>query len=237
MGISRSEANGLMILFPLIFFIISSGYFYQNVTFKKLSMEGDLTKRDSILSILQNNFVIDSIYQADESYNFYKQNYLNKKRFENPEKKKFSKKPYKAYKTYSQKPLEVFDINQADTTTLKRIPGIGKVLSNRILKYRDMLGGFISISQLKEVYGLNDTVLWALDTLVLIRTDFSPIQLAINESDEFVLSKHPYIGKAMAKSLSSYRFQHGSYGSADDFKNIHMLDTLELKKALPYIKF
>jgi DNA uptake protein ComE-like DNA-binding protein len=237
MGVSRSEANGLMILFPLMFFIVSSSYFYRNITFKKLSIDKDLIKRDSILSILEDNFIIDSTYQAEENYSFYKQNYLSKKRFENPKRKEFSKKPYKEYKTYVKKPLEVFDINLADTTSLKRIPGIGKVLSNRILKYRDMLGGFISVNQLKEVYGLNDTVLWALDTLVLIDSGFFPTQLAVNESDEFVLSKHPYISKTMAKLIANYRFQHGNFGSADELKNIHILDTLKLKKVLPYLKF
>lgn len=237
MGISRSEANGLMILFPLMLLIVSSSNIYQNITFKKLSMDEDLIKRDSILTILQDNFIIDSIHQAEQNYAFYKQNYLSKKRFENPKRKEFTKKSYKENITFVKKPLEIFDINIADTTSLKRIPGIGKVLSNRILKYRDMLGGFISVNQLKEVYGLNDTVLWALDTLVLIDSGFFPTQLAVNESDEFVLSKHPYISKSMAKLIANYRFQHGNIGSAAELKNIHVLDTLKLKKVLPYLKF
>lgn len=50
------------------------------------------------------------------------------------------------------------NLNIADTSQLKRVYGIGDKLSERIVKYRDKLGGFVSMSQLKEVYGLDSTV-------------------------------------------------------------------------------
>jgi len=49
-------------------------------------------------------------------------------------------------------PLE---LNSCDTSDLARLPGIGKVLSSRIIKYRNLLGGYVSREQLLEVYGLS----------------------------------------------------------------------------------
>lgn len=48
------------------------------------------------------------------------------------------------------------ELNSADTTELKRLRGIGSVLSVRIVKYRNKLGGFSSVEDLKNVYGLSD---------------------------------------------------------------------------------
>lgn len=48
------------------------------------------------------------------------------------------------------------ELNSADTTELKRLRGIGSVLSARIVKYRTKLGGFSSVEELKNVYGLSD---------------------------------------------------------------------------------
>ncbi|NJO73705.1 MAG: helix-hairpin-helix domain-containing protein [Leptolyngbyaceae cyanobacterium RM1_406_9] len=73
-----------------------------------------------------------------------------------------------------------FDVNEADTIQLIRIYGIGSKLSQRIIKYRNQLGGFISISQLQEVYGLDSTVVKELTQYVFI-------------SDNFKLSRSPSI--------------------------------------------
>lgn len=50
----------------------------------------------------------------------------------------------------------VVELNSADTTALKMVPGIGSVFAKRIIKYRDLLGGFYSVEQLGEVYGIDE---------------------------------------------------------------------------------
>ena len=47
------------------------------------------------------------------------------------------------------------DINHATAAEWKRLPGWGEVLSQRTVKFREALGGFVSIEQLKLVYGLD----------------------------------------------------------------------------------
>ena len=56
--------------------------------------------------------------------------------------------------SYSNQKQQLIEINRCDSVTLIRLPGIGPVLSARIIRYRRLLGGYARIEQLKEVYGL-----------------------------------------------------------------------------------
>lgn len=60
-----------------------------------------------------------------------------------------------SYVSYNYDTVRV-ELNSADTTELKRLKGIGSVLSARIVKYRKKLGGFTSVEQIRNVYGLSD---------------------------------------------------------------------------------
>ncbi len=129
-----------------------------------------------------------------------------------------------------------FDLNQADTTQLKSIYGIGSVLSGRIVKYRNMLGGFVDENQLKEVYGLDSAIISKLAKQSHIRPDFIPIQLNINNATEKELSKHPYISYKMAKTIIAYRFQHGKFNEIDDLLKIDLIHQEEYNRIKPYLK-
>ncbi|PWK17854.1 DNA uptake protein ComE-like DNA-binding protein [Arcicella aurantiaca] len=134
----------------------------------------------------------------------------------------------------SFKPI-TFDLNRADTNDLKKIKGIGSKLSARIIKYRDMLGGFYSENQVREVYGLDSTVV---DEVLKYGTIKNPPlrKIKINEvtGEEF---KHYYIRPYVAKSVIAYRQQHGNFSSRKDFENIKLLDAKTLDKIFPYFEF
>ncbi|MFQ3579667.1 MAG: helix-hairpin-helix domain-containing protein [Bacteroidales bacterium] len=89
--------------------------------------------------------------------------------------------------------IKPIDINTADTTTFKTLKGIGSVLALRIIKYRERLGGFYSVKQLREVWGI-DTVLYKkIEPFLFI--DSIPIQKSSLYTSEFKeLMKHPYLG-------------------------------------------
>ncbi|HEY4876127.1 MAG TPA: helix-hairpin-helix domain-containing protein [Puia sp.] len=63
-----------------------------------------------------------------------------------------SEPSFKKGKTYS-----TIDINAADTSAFSTLPGIGSKLSNRIITFRERLGGFYSTNQVAEIYGLSDS--------------------------------------------------------------------------------
>ncbi|MDR2918679.1 MAG: helix-hairpin-helix domain-containing protein [Tannerella sp.] len=95
----------------------------------------------------------------------------------------------------------VIELNSADTTTLKKVPGIGSAFANRIVKYRNLLGGFYSVSQLGEVYGIdeekyNSLAPWFTVDILLIK------QLNIHTLPQESLRKHPYINYQQAKAIN-----------------------------------
>ena len=129
-----------------------------------------------------------------------------------------------------------FDLNKADTADFKSIKGIGPVLANRILNYRKSLGGFVSRTQLNEVYGLDSLVLSELQAFQ-VASDFVPIQLKVNELNEQELEKHPYLSLKQAKAILTYKVQHGKFSTIDDLKNVRLLDARLIQKIEPYISF
>ncbi|MBS1490963.1 MAG: helix-hairpin-helix domain-containing protein [Bacteroidetes bacterium] len=128
-----------------------------------------------------------------------------------------------------------FNLNQADTTQLITVYGIGPKLSRRIISYREKLGGFISTNQLHEVYGLDSAVIQELKKNVFIENLYVPHQLDINQASEKELGQHPYIKYKLAKVIYTYRFQHGKFKSVEELKNISILDEPTFKKIKPYL--
>ena len=74
------------------------------------------------------------------------------------------------------KALVTVDLNAADTSGYKLLRGIGSIYAARIIKYRTMLGGFVEINQLQEVYGLSDSLLNSFIDQLVIKESFSPKQ-------------------------------------------------------------
>lgn len=132
-------------------------------------------------------------------------------------------------------PLSSFDLNQVDTSRLRKVRGIGVVLSQRIITFRDKLGGFHSLQQLKEVYGLKPEVCTELLKFAKLENpNFQKVK--INSAPFEELKKHPYI-KYKAKILINYRKQHGNYSSVEDLKKIRALDEKTIQKLEPYLSF
>jgi hypothetical protein len=100
----------------------------------------------------------------------------------------------------SQSTATPIDINSADSLEWKRLPGIGNVLSKRIVKFRDKLGGFYSIEQVSQTYGLEPQVFQRIKPRLIIRT---PHQRFTCDSLLTVrkLAQHPYISWTQAERL------------------------------------
>ncbi len=155
-----------------------------------------------------------------------------------PERKPLLAKEEKVKTTETKKSeVELFDLNQADTTQLKSIYGIGPVLATRIVIYRNKLGGFISSQQLSEVYGLDTAVISRLNKKSFVLENFSPVTINVNQADEKTLAGHPYIKFKLAKAIITYRFQHGNFKTIDDLTPIQLITSETLEKLRPYLAF
>jgi competence ComEA-like helix-hairpin-helix protein len=127
-------------------------------------------------------------------------------------------------------------VNRGSESDFERIRGIGPVLSDRIVQYREKLGGFTSVDQLSEVYGVGDSLYREIrDELRFDSVELRKIGL--NRVTFKELLKHPYVDYEMTKSLINYREQHGNYNGPDDFKSIYRLDQSSLERLLPYLDY
>ena len=124
------------------------------------------------------------------------------------------------------------NLNRADQESLEALPGIGPVLSERIIRYRELLGGFISIDQLLEVYGLKDSHYnRAVDYLYVSAEEVSEIDI---DSAVFRdVLRHPYASYDLTKAL----FACHTEGISIDSIQINIEDSLQLPflKLKPYL--
>jgi competence ComEA-like helix-hairpin-helix protein len=128
-----------------------------------------------------------------------------------------------------------FDLNQADTTQLKSVFGIGTVRAARIVKFRDRLGGFVSLDQLREVYGLDSVVLDRLTERCFVTENYTPVTLSLNTATEQDLAAHPYFSRKLANAIVAYRFQHGPFQRIEDLQQIAILKEEVFNKIKPYL--
>ena len=139
---------------------------------------------------------------------------------------------YTHNKKYSK---QLIDINIADTTAFIALPGIANKLANRIITFRDKLGGFYSVDQVGETFGLRDSVFQLIKPQLIIGN--TPLtQFNINTASIDEMKVHPYIHYAIANAIVQYRTQHGNYSSIADIKKIMLINNDEYNKMAPYLK-
>ncbi len=131
---------------------------------------------------------------------------------------------------------KLLDINSCDSSSLVELPGIGPVLSVRIIKYRNLIGGYLSPDQLREVYGLSD------ETFARIRSglyaDTSRIRkIRINEAGYGELARHPYFQKGEAGAVIRYREEKGRIGSLSELAVNRILSSETLTRIGRYLDF
>lgn len=144
-------------------------------------------------------------------------------------------KPFKrdSFRRFEKKVLTV-DINAADTLLWEQLPGIGPVLARRIVYFRERLGGFHTIAQVRETYGLADSVFNKIQPLLRLG-DVSLRKIDLNETDEKSLADHPYINTKLARVIIRYRSSHGPFRQVEGLKGIALVDDAIYRKLEKYL--
>ena len=130
--------------------------------------------------------------------------------------------------------ISFYDINTATAEELQGLKGIGPVLSGRIIKFRDKLGGFHAIDQIKSTYGLEDSVYQ--NILPFLQLSKTINQINVNTADFDGLNSHPYISFQLAKIIIKYRDQHGTFTDLKELQNIKILSSEKYNEIEPYLK-
>jgi competence ComEA-like helix-hairpin-helix protein len=127
------------------------------------------------------------------------------------------------------------DINRASVEDWQKIPGIGEKRARQMVNFRESLGGFLSIEQVSEMYGLPDSIFQKIRPMLTL-SGGGVRQLNLNAATFDDLEGHPYISGKQAKLIVAYREQHGAFASVDDLAKIATLtDKKWLEKVRPYL--
>jgi len=130
----------------------------------------------------------------------------------------------------------LIDLNRADSAELEALPGIGPVLSVRIIKYRYLLGYFYTPDQLRDVYGLDEEVIemnrhrFTCDTMLLRK-------IYINKASYSDLIRHPYIEEKQVEAIISHRKLAGQLADIGDLVSNRIFTPEELSRLKPYLDF
>jgi competence protein ComEA len=148
------------------------------------------------------------------------------------------KEPSESFQKYTRRPVRrqklIVDVNEADSIGLEALPGIGAKLASRIIRFREALGGFYSVEQLSDVYGIDDTIFnLILPSLILEAGIYRKVRINRWEADS--LDLHPYIQKHEAKAIVKYRGQHGWFNDADELSRISFISTEWINRIRPYL--
>ena len=140
------------------------------------------------------------------------------------------KHPTKSFSSH----YTVIDINTADTTVFISLPGIGSKLAARIINFRDKLGGFYSVLQIAETFGLPDSTFQKIRQY-LEAGNISLKKININTATLDELKAHPYIRWSIANPLITYRNEHGPFSKLEDIKKVMAMTDAIYNKIIPYL--
>lgn len=146
-----------------------------------------------------------------------------------------NKEQNSTYHTAKLKPGTTIELNKSDTTELKKIPGIGSVFANRIVKYRNSLGGYVSAEQLKEVWGIDEELYNKIQTYVTV--EGKPNELKVNKLGFDQLKSHPYINYKQAKVIIDLRERKRNLTSINRLALLEEFSQDDIERLKPYLSF
>lgn len=124
------------------------------------------------------------------------------------------------------------DVNGADTTELKKIPGIGSGIAKAIVSYRSRLGGFYALEQLAEIEYMTPSLMkWFKLEESVVRP------LKVNEAGLETLRSHPYLNFYQAKVIVEHRRKKGKLKSLSQLSLYEEFTEKDLERLSAYLKF
>jgi len=127
------------------------------------------------------------------------------------------------------------DLNTATVEELMMIKGIGEVLSGRIVKYRNKIGGFVDDLQLKDIYGLNYELREEIQSYYTVKSPPEIKIFSINQASVIELSSIPYINYELAREIVNYRLLHEKIGSFEELAKIKEFPSEKIDRIALYL--
>lgn len=223
-GISRSEIKGLYSLFLLLLiYVLASMYFIY-------------TEEDALAISFEPKVWNSALVKMPKPKEWDKYPVHKKWERRAGPTSNFKRSIFPGYVRKSvQNQHWALDINLADSLAWIGLKGIGPGFAKRILAYRQRLGGFNEVLQLKEVYGLDSV--WVDENKSHLNIGSGVFRtLRVNQLawNEF---RHPYLPYAQVKLFLTYRKQHPYITSFGELEKIHGLDLAVWIRLKPYLSY
>ncbi|WP_068854899.1 ComEA family DNA-binding protein [Leyella lascolaii] len=129
-------------------------------------------------------------------------------------------------------PGQYVTLDDADTASLRKVPGIGRYYASRIVRYRNDLGGYVSVAQLSEIEGIPESALPYFKVTGGAVRKLNLNRLTLNE-----LKHHPYINFYQARRIIDYRRLKGPLHSIDDLRLLKDFSQRDIERLRPYVEF
>jgi competence protein ComEA len=220
---SKSELRGIAVLLVLIISVIIYRYNLLNKQEKQLLAETNKFEKE----IKDFETKIDSVHRAKK---------VSKKIQPQPKSKgevlHKSNIPVTEKKKIKKEQILRININTADAGELKKLKGIGEKLSARIVRYREKLGGFYSIEQIKEVYGIKPETYKSIKSHIYCKGRIKKIN--VNKATFKELVRHPYLSYKEVKEIFKFRDKNIPLSQE---KIIGIVGNKKADKLLHYVEF
>jgi DNA uptake protein ComE-like DNA-binding protein len=237
-GFSRRERRATFILLVLIILIIGLRYAYPDSRIAVRDVTGKVISDEDLVRFSQTEKTSDqgsSSYKMKNGYQVtYKQKRSSDYRATTAAGKSLNIGSNAQHSSVQQKSM--MDINLSDSATLVRLPGIGPVLSARIIKYRRLMGGFARIEQLKEVYGLPEETFELIKGRVFADSTFIK-RININTCGYRELVRIHYFEKYEVTAILKYLELKGRINGIMDLTKNKLITVEKARKVGPYLKF
>lgn len=130
----------------------------------------------------------------------------------------------------------IVELNTADTALLMQLKGIGRGYAKGIVGYRRKLGGFVSVEQLREIYGMRPESYVGIAPFCKVNTELIQ-KIRVNTATAEKLNNHPYINFYQAKAIYELRRNKGKLHTVSDLKSIPEMSSEDIKKLQAYLSF
>ncbi len=153
--------------------------------------------------------------------------------------KENNQREFKYTKQEKLKDSEYIFLNETDTAQWKKVPGIGSAYAARIVKYNKLLGGFTSITQLREVYGIDDELFDNISLYVMEEDNIinKCKKLEVNKLEFKEIVAHPYIDYEQTKAIVNLRRRIGNITSIDELAMLDEFTPEDIKRISHYLQF
>ena len=107
--------------------------------------------------------------------------------------------------------IPTIELNAADSSQLVALPGIGSKLAPRIIRFRERLGYFVEVEQLKSVYGLSEENYQRFQAYLTVSAPTNPTKKDLNTATSRSLIYLSGIDQEWANAFLNYRKKLGRF--------------------------